>query len=157
MLSYHKPVRQRVPTRDTGLSSHPLCLESGYSMAEGYINAPAGASEPRRRWTKSRVRLEPEMWSTTNELKYTAEEITLRGKTAARISSQCVSAGGGVSKTATEKKLKRLGVRGIPLFSELSYFKCAAPLRHRLAGQCYLRMHVIDGSAVILVAASVLY
>ena len=121
------------------------------------MNAPAGASEPRRRWTKSRVRLEPEMWSTTNELKYTAEEITLRGKTAARISSQCVSAGGGVSKTATEKKLKRLGVRGIPLFSELSYFKCAAPLRHRLAGQCYLRMHVIDGSAVILVAASVLY
>lgn len=121
-LSYGRPFTQPVPARLDGTSHHPHVLDSGFSVPHGLLDPHGPTPEPRTRWTEAALTLPPHTWWTTGELKYTAAELILRGRTAAGIAKQ---AGKGRSHAATERDLKRLGVRGASIFSSLSYFKCA--------------------------------
>ena len=121
-LSYSKPITQHVPARMDGTSQHAQVLESGYSVPHGLLDGQADPPVPRTRWTESAITLRPQTWWTTCELKYTARELLLRGRTADAIASQ---AGHTKSAASTSAPLKRLGLRGSSMFSSLSYFKYA--------------------------------
>lgn len=121
-LSYWDSISQPVPARLDGTSHHPHVLDSGYSVPHGLLDVGAPPLAPRTRWTETPVVLTPATWVTTGVLKYTSPEMLLRGRTAAALSAQ---AGRTRSAAATDRDLKRLGVRGPSMFSNLSYFKCA--------------------------------
>lgn len=121
-LSYSKPISQHVPARLDGTSHHAHVLESGYTVPHGLLDIQAPPPRPRTRWTEAAITLRPQSWWTTCELKYTAPELLLRGRTA-----DAIAARPGHTKRAatTSANLKRLGLRGSSMFSSLSYFKCA--------------------------------
>lgn len=125
-LSYHQPVEQHVPARDDGRSHHPQVLENGYCMPDGYVRSDVAASPARRSWTKEPLQIKPITWHTDNCLKYTAAEVMARGRQAERITARSTALGGTQTAAATKRELLSLGVKGLPLFSTLSYFKCVS-------------------------------
>ena len=74
----------------------------------------------------------PSTWQTDNVLKYSELERLARGRKAKLLTDQIKTPTQPALKSKTEAqrekiiedKIKALGVRGEPLFQELSYFKC---------------------------------
>lgn len=119
-LAFASAVKQSLPCLASGEAVHPDAKKPGYCMPPGYTEPDTGQHGLRDSWTSPRL-VEPETWRGSNALKYSAQEIMARGRRAAMFVA--MHAAGQMSKTATAATLNTLGVKGMPMFSDLSYFK----------------------------------
>lgn len=100
--------------------AHPVHSGS-YRLPAGYTVPSSGDSDIRTAVTPDIVAVPASSWVTDNRMKLSAPEIMSRGAQAHDIGLQ--RAAGNISHKEAEDEYKRLGVRDLPLFSELSYFK----------------------------------
>lgn len=93
-----------------------------YHLPPGYIETDRGAADIRTVLSRGPEVIPPGSWVTDNRLKLGASEILSRGRQGERVRARLASK--EYTKTKAEDEYKRLGVRGLPLFAGLSYFKC---------------------------------
>jgi hypothetical protein len=108
-------------------------LHTEYCVPSGTISQDT--SIPRTSWSSEKEDVDPNTWSTDNRLKYSEGEMDIRARAAATTTTthEALNPLLGADKDLPALYLKRLsiinrkhlkiGVKGVPVFSQLSYFK----------------------------------
>lgn len=124
-MSYTPLHQHTIQDNVTGGHFHHPVAGGEYHLPPGYIEPDRGAADIRTGLSATPDVITPESWVTDNRLKLGASEILSRGRQAERVRARL--ARNQYTKTKAEDEFKRLGVRGLPLFAGLSYFKCVLP------------------------------
>lgn len=98
----------------------------GYRLPPGYTSPDPGAAAVRTVLSDGPVHIPPESWVTDNQLKLGASEILSRGQQAEDVNAKL--ARGDCTQAWANDEHTRLGVRGLPLFWPLSYYRYWVPL-----------------------------
>ena len=95
---------------------------TSYLLPAGYTSTLMGPEHQRSAMSPTPLTIPAKSWVTDNRLKLSASEIISRGTEAERRAKEQSETNG--PRKPVEDAFKRLGLRGLPMFYGLSYFKC---------------------------------